>query len=329
MATRALSRAIRLFLVTFALLAPLSCEGDGTREEASGGGETHFLKRCDPSAAACGTELACLCGVCSRPCTPQNSCSELAAATCVDECGGRCDATCDDDADCAAISDAHRCQQGVCRAGEPRCEDDGIVANQVLLIGDSFFALSHQIAAYLEDHARNAGAIGAGERYRDSSRLVGNALAFNGNGIADQYTSAHEDDADIRVVIMNGGGADALVDACDVPVAECPLLVDAADAAAELLSRMAADGVTQVVYVYYPDPQRADVLERIDALRPLIQEACQSSPVPCRFLDLRPVFEGRYAEYIIPGDGLNPTAQGSQATAGAIWAAMQELCIAQ
>ncbi len=74
MVTRALVRALRLLLVASALLAPLSCEGEGQREEASGGGETHFLKRCDPSADACGIELACLCGVCSRMCTAQNSC---------------------------------------------------------------------------------------------------------------------------------------------------------------------------------------------------------------------------------------------------------------
>lgn len=328
MVTRALLRAVRFLLVASALLAPLSCESGGEREEASGGGETHFLKRCDPSADACGTELACLCGVCSRACSIQNSCGDLASAECVAECGGRCDVTCEEDADCAAISEAHRCQQGVCRAGEPRCADDGVVANQVLVIGDSFFAASHQITAYLEDRARGAGAIGAGERYRDNSRLTGNALALNGNGIADQYTSAHDDDADVQVVIMNGGGADVLLGSCDVPDADCPLLVDAADAASELLSRMADDGVSQVVYAFYPTPQRDDVRERVDALRPLIQDVCATSPVPCRFLDLRPVFEGNYEEFI-QADGLNPTAEGSEATAAAIWAAMQELCVAQ
>jgi hypothetical protein len=327
--SRALVGAIRFLLVASALLAPLSCESSGELEEASGGGETHFLKRCDPSAAACGTEFACLCGVCSRACSAQTTCGDLATAECVAECGGRCDVTCERDADCAELSAEHRCQQGVCRAGEPRCADDGVVANEVLVIGDSFFAASHQITAYLEDQARNAGAIGAGERYRDNSRLVGNALALTGNGIADQYTSAHDDDGDIRVVIMNGGGADVLLGSCEVADAECPLLVDAAEAAAGLLSRMASDGVAQVVYVYYPDPQRDEVRERIDALRPLIQDACETSPVPCQFLDLRPVFDGHYAEYIVQADGLNPTAEGSQATAAAIWATMQELCIAQ
>jgi len=326
-ATRPLVRAARFLLFASALLAPLSCEGDAPREEASGGGETHFLKRCDPSADACGTELACLCGVCSKPCGAGTSCETLAAAECVAECGGRCDVSCQSDQDCEALSSAHRCEQGACRAGEPLCADDGVLANEVLLIGDSFFSASHQVTAYLEDLARSSGAIGAGERYRDASRLTGNALALTGRGIAEQFDTAHEDDP-VKVVIMNGGGADALLGSCDVPDAECPLIADAALAATELLSEMGDRGVAHVIYVFYPNPIETPVRERVDALRPLIQEACATSAVPCRFIDLRPVFEGRYPEYILM-DGLNPTAAGSQATARAIWETMQEYCIAQ
>jgi hypothetical protein len=91
---------------------------------------------------------------------------------------------------------------------------------------------------------------------------------------------------------------------------------------------MAEDGVAQVLYVFYPTPLLDGVRERIDALRPLIQGVCEASPVPCHFLDLRPTFEGHYSEYIQSG-GLNPTAEGSQATAAVIWETMLELCVAQ
>jgi len=104
--------------------------------------------------------------------------------------------------------------------------------------------------------------------------------------------------------------------------------VNAAAAFADLLARLQSDGVSDVVYVFYPDPQDVAVLERMNALRPLVQEICVSSELPCHFVDLRPVFEGRYAEYIHI-DGLNPTAAGSEATAGAIWSVMQEHCVAQ
>jgi hypothetical protein len=195
------------------------------------------------------------------------------------------------------------------------------------LVGDSFFASSHQITAYLEDLARGAGALPAGERYRDSSRLIANALALGGNGILDQYTSATAD-APVDVVIMNGGGADVLVGSCDTADASCPVVAAAAEAAQALFARLADDGVEHVIYVFYPDPIDPNVKARMDALRPLAESACAQSPVACEWLDLRQVFADHYADYV-QSDGLNPTAAGSQASAAAIWAIMQQRCIAQ
>ena len=103
------------------------------------------------------------------------------------------------------------------------CERGTVPANQVLVIGDSFFATSHQITAYLEGLARNAGAVSVGERYRDRSSLLANALALGGNGIADQYTSGVSE-AEVKVVIMNGGGADALLGSCDSANASCAVV---------------------------------------------------------------------------------------------------------
>lgn len=200
-------------------------------------------------------------------------------------------------------------------------------ANEVLVIGDSFFGASHQITAYLEDLARGAGALAVGERYRDNSARTANGLALGGHGIESQYAAAKAD-AEVKAVIMNGGGADLLGASCPAPPAECPALSEAALAAQELLSQMAADGVSDVVYAFYPNPVDASLSEKMDSLRPLIQGACESSPVPCHWLDLRTAFADHYDEFIQP-DGLNPTAAGSQASAGAIWATMQMACIAQ
>jgi hypothetical protein len=200
-------------------------------------------------------------------------------------------------------------------------------ANEVLIIGDSFFATSHQITAYLEGLARSAGALPAGARYRDRSSLVGNALALAGNGISEQYTSGVSE-AEVKVVIMNGGGADVLLGACDTANASCPVLVAATAAAQELLARMAEANVQQVIYAFYPDPGDANVRAKLDAIRPLIQAACQNAPLPCRWLDLRDAFLGHYGEYILP-DQLNPTDAGARASAEAIWSVMQQYCIAQ
>jgi hypothetical protein len=163
--------------------------------------------------------------------------------------------------------------------------------------------------------------------YRDYSRLMDNALAFMGNGIAGQYSNA-KDEGDVRVAIMNGGGADALLGTCATVDAQCPLIVAAAAAAEALLAQMASDGVSDVVYVFYPDALGDIVRAKVDLLRPLVRDVCDNAPTRCHWVDLRPVFDGHYDEFI-GADGLNPTAAGSQAAAAAIWSVMQQNCIAQ
>jgi hypothetical protein len=195
------------------------------------------------------------------------------------------------------------------------------------VIGDSFFAISHQVTAYVEQLARNAGVLGVGERYRDNSTTTANALAMGGNGIAAQYQRGMEE-AGVEVVIMVGGGPDVLLSSCTAPVAECPALVAAAAAAEELLGQMATDGVSAVVYVFYPDPTDAAMRERMDALRLLIEPRCTGAPLPCHWVDLRATLADPSAGYL-SSDGLIPTPAGSEATARAIWATMQGECIAQ
>jgi hypothetical protein len=320
------------------LLLFLGCGHERSSEPT--GGETHFLARCTPGSTSCGSGLSCLCGVCTLPCDARAACQSLSDAACVAsssqgacadaEATGHCDVACISDDDCAVLSSSHRCEGGVCRAGAattPVCVHGDVAANQVLLIGDSFFATTHQITAYLEDLARGAAVLPPGERYRDNSRLTENALALAGTGIASQYEAAIAESA-VQAVIMNGGGADVLLGSCDTADATCPVLADAAAAARALLAKMAADGVLHVLYVSYPDPVDAGLRAKMDALRPLLQDVCDGSAVTCHWLDLRPTFAGNYAELIL-ADGINPTAAGSQVTARAIWDVMQQYCVAQ
>jgi len=202
-----------------------------------------------------------------------------------------------------------------------------VSANEVLLVGDSFFAQNHQTTGFLEARARESGALGAGDRYRDSSRLTNNALALLGEGLLNEYTSAVLE-SPVQVVILNGGGADVLLGSCEMVNDQCALLTNAAQALGRLLSTMASDGVTGVVFVGYPDPQSEAVRAKMDALRPMLEAACAASEVPCSWLDLRPIFAGNYDTYI-QADGMNPTPQGAEATANAIWATMVESCLAQ
>jgi hypothetical protein len=312
-------------MLGIALLA-FGCESSSETADPSGG-ETHFLTVCGESSD-CGDTLSCLSGICTRSCNLASSCQPFPGAECTatsePNAPNYCDVPCSTDAPCKGISELHRCVRGACRSGAV-CDGSRVTSNQVLVIGDSFFAASHQITAYLEDLARNAGSLSPGERYRDNSSLLDNTLA--GGGIADQYSSAGAE-AEVKVVVMNGGGADALLSDCDTASPDCPGLADAISAAEELLVQMAEGGVENVVYAFYPNAVDTSTRAKVDALRPSIQAACERSTLPCHWLDLRPVFEGRYAEYILP-DGMNPTSAGAQATAAAIWDVLTQNCIAQ
>jgi hypothetical protein len=267
------------------------------------------------------------------------------AVTCADV-AAYCDVTCNTDAECRSVSDSHRCVQNVCRsgttgpnrgtggsggsggqggAGANECETGIVEPNQVLVIGDSFFGISHQVTAYLEQHARDSGVLAVGERYRDNSSTTDNALAMGGNGIANQYARGIAE-ADVDVVVMDGGGTDLLLASCAIPAGECPALSDAAAGAETLLAQMAANGVSHVVYAFYPDAVDATMREKMDALRLLIEPVCANSPTPCHWVDLRGPLA---APGTLSEDGLLPTPAGSAATAAVIWDVMARECIAQ
>jgi hypothetical protein len=314
------------------LLLSASC-GRGNADPT--GGETHFLAKCEPNTDSCGSSLTCVCGVCTQPCDAPSACTAFAQAECAppldaESCAdfraqGHCEVVCTSDPDCVGISSSHHCERGVCRA-VASCVHGQVPAQQVAILGDSFFAATHRISADLQALARSAGALADDAQYLDESNLTANSLSLAGNGIASQYAAATSA-GEVKVVVMNGGGADIILGSCDTVDATCPVLVAAAAAARDLLTKMAQDGVLQVVYVFYPDPIDGNTLAKMDALRPLIQSACDNSPVPCHWLDLRPTFAGQYSEYIT-ADGINPTAAGSLASAAAIWATMQTYCVA-
>lgn len=346
-ASRSLRRGFRP-LCLLLLGIGLAC----SRGEPETGGETHFLRSCDPHGAPCGSGFECLCGVCSIACENTAACSDLENAVCIvpvsssptgaaasdGTCGvtasrGVCEVYCQDDRDCTLLSSQHRCAGGVCRLEssdvplEPpaSCEGTPVPGNEVVLLGDSFLAASHQITAYLEGFARAAGSLEPGHRYRDYSRLTFNALAWMGEGLRDQYERARAD-GPARLILLNGGGADVLLGSCETLDSSCPVMIDAAVALSSLFDLFASDGIQNVVFVGYPDPLDANVRARMDVLRPLLIDACAQAPLPCHWVELRDVFDGHYDEYV-GSDGIHPTDAGSEASARAIWAVMQRECL--
>jgi hypothetical protein len=253
--------------------------------------------------------------------------------------------SCNTNGDCAALSASHVCDEGYCRGpGDPprgeaaaaggtpstasACEQNRVGASELLVLGDSLLELS-DMGSYLNQLAREEGALPAGAAYRDSTSSLLSFLAQNSFDLGSQYAQAVLDGTP-RIVVMNGGATDMMQSGCSEPPSDdCPRIVDAVAGARSLLARMADDGVQSVVYAFYPDPLgNPPLLARLDRLRPLVAAVCAESRTPCHFLDLRPVFAGHYDDYVA-ADGQVFSAAGAEATARAIWAMMKARCLAR
>jgi lysophospholipase L1-like esterase len=210
-------------------------------------------------------------------------------------------------------------------AEEPPGDTPALAANDVLLIGDSYFEIPNQeFNRELSRLGREAGMIGPNEIFRDRA-ISGTRLAGGFSPIPQQYANAQAQ-APARVVIMDGGGNDIIQSQC----ADCAGVINAIDSAEALLEQMAQDGtVEQIIFFYYPDFPNFPALraDAMDFMRPRLQAICEESSIPCEFLDLRPIFVG-HPEFTGP-DNLHPSVLGSQTTAQAVFAILENTPIAQ
>jgi hypothetical protein len=201
-------------------------------------------------------------------------------------------------------------------AAPAECVKDQVEGSEVLIIGESFYAANSYPKMSLEKIAREAGALNPDESYRQTA-VVGTRLA-NGQ-IPGQYDRGLMA-GPVKLVIMDGGGNDAMG---GVQCMDCPRVFE------ELLEHMGETGVENVIYTRYPEPGvPPDVIPSLKAgldwLMPMMETVCAASTKPaCHWVDLRPVWK--------PGDcldGLHPTPSGGEHVAMAIWAKMQEKCLA-
>ena len=206
------------------------------------------------------------------------------------------------------------------------------------MIGDSYPALSGEIAKNLESLATTAGSLAQGSTYRTYYVSGTNMVGGLSPNIPAQFTEAVTADPDIKYVIMDGGGNDILLanSACITTQpppasANCVKVInDAVSAATTLFGQMKTAGVKSVVYYFYPHLPTGGkqyVNTTLDYAFPLVKAACDTAPIPCYFVDTRPPFEG-HPEYI-GSDGIHPTTAGSDVIAGLIWGVMKQQCIAQ
>jgi hypothetical protein len=325
---------LAILLALCLLFALLACSGPERSKET--GSETHFLHDC---ALGCGT-LDCWCGICTRSCNSDASCTTLSdIATCVApanrgdqtcsamEMTSICDVPCATDDECTALGVEFSCTSGHCRRPvEALCERSEPTGAGVVLIGDVMLELT-PFDVHLTTFARASGAYAADATFRNHAAAAESFLASGSLAIENQYARAKAE-SPATLVIMTGGETDVLQEPCGAtPTADCAEFRAAVSGLEALLVAMAADGVRDVVYVFYADPvERPSVLAGLDVLRPLAESACATAPLPCHFVDLRPVFEGRYEEYV-GIDGLVWSEAGAQAAASAVWDLMQSQCL--
>ena len=238
---------------------------------------------------------------------------------------------CDEDLDCSELSEPHLCFAGYCRPEDEvpetnACTEPLRAPDDVLILGDSVLELSG-FSSCVEARAESAGFLAADAEYRDvasalTSFLSETNLAFS---LHTQYADAIAA-GPFRLVIMNGGATDMLQLSCPMPVADdCPAVQAALAGADQLFSRMAADGVERIAYLFYPDPLDNEPFKAgLDVLRPLLEARCADAPVPCLWVDLRATFTENTDYY--GSDGIVFSSTGACAASDTLWTALAERC---
>jgi hypothetical protein len=186
-----------------------------------------------------------------------------------------------------------------------------VVANDVVINGESFFAASN-IRDELNRLARRDSVIGPTESFRQvavSGALIAQILGYYRNATPKP-----------KYVISDGGGND-LMGSCPGNVATCPTVANTFATVKAYFDTMATNGTKKVLWMRYPDPQGtnwATLKTNQDLFNPLVKALCDTVTLPkCVWIDLRPVWEGKYAQYT--SDGIHATNAGGTATAEAFW----------
>ena len=201
----------------------------------------------------------------------------------------------------------------------------------VITIGDSIFDLNGVIESTLYGYA--------GQTFRNytqsGAELAGGSFA---TPIERQYTDARNRDANISTILMDGGGNDILIPATLFDPYGCRtqwwrwrissscvnLIQDQYVTAVNLLNRMAADGVDNVVWLgYYELPRgNANLTQALNYGDDLLGYACEvSGNANCQFVDPR----GTVPASQVESDNIHPTPAGSVNLANQIWPVLQPL----
>jgi lysophospholipase L1-like esterase len=260
--------------------------------------------------------------------------------------------------DAGTTSDPSTAPNGSADAGtlpgaKPKCVAKD---SQVVVIGDSFINwYSHSFPEQLATATKMSWRMEA---------VGGTSMGSGGIGrIPDQFDLSIALDPDAHTVLMDGGGNDVLVPDLFLDALgdcrragssmnpNCNMIIKLAiDAASQLMDRMAAAGIRDVVYFFYPHIPAPRLIggdvpnEILDYALPMVESFCNSTAertkgkLRCTFINMIPTFEGH-----IPGVGgvtegseadwfnadIHPNEKGSQAMVNKVWEVMTAKCIGQ
>lgn len=201
------------------------------------------------------------------------------------------------------------------------CVSGQVEAQEVLFIGDSFMLVPLPItqASRVSDLARAANVIGPSDEY-----VNGAGPAVGLTAIVNQYNTQEAGATKVKVLVMDGGTWETITNGASTAVVN-----SVASNFTQFLAKVDSDGtVAHIIYVMVPE---LPSIPGVAALRPLLQDSCTKSQVPCHFLDLeKQLLWTSHPEYTAaaPND-IVPTEAGARAIAEAIWGLMQDNCIAQ
>jgi hypothetical protein len=173
----------------------------------------------------------------------------------------------------------------------------------VITIGDSWMS-----------YFLNGGGIeGALDRADTSYRHYGVAGTTLGSSIPPQYTSAKNANAEIKTVIMTGGGNDIMFSNGCATKAGCEAAVqEISDMLHELWSEMSRDGVTDVVYIQYSQNAGSTPAENRPASSPT-PGICITGPIRCHTLSTTALVAAGDTV-----DGIHPTRAACDRIAAAV-----------
>jgi hypothetical protein len=210
----------------------------------------------------------------------------------------------------------------------------------VVFVGDSYinYDIAHTLLSTLiEQRAVKDGALMMGQMYTNYA-IPGTALAAANllGDIPPQWDMAKAADPNIKLVIMDGGGNDVLLDnmqclaAGSDKDATCQQVVaDANAAGSKMLTDMKASGVSDVIWFFYPHvPMGGDDIN--DYSLKMLQSnamAMTTDTFHVFVVDTIPIFTGH--DDWFASDGIHANDMGENAIADAIYKVMKDNCLGQ